>query len=282
LAALLWFGFQLPDRLRNLSEGDPTATVEAEATASNAPTSAAAEPTSPAIVPNETDESDVVSVPDIRNRTVDDANLVLEPLGLSIEQTGETPSDSVPVGQIVNQQPGPGSNAQPGSSIQVTVSSGPGSVNLQEMRLFGLEADQAQSLLESQGLTVERVDQASSDVPEGAVIDTDPSDEAQPGDTVTMFVSVGNKVQIPPEIQGSPLSDAVTKLDSLGFEITDQIGVSRQHIENFGVDLQAAGIVDQDVVGIQNDENTASFGAWLPPGSSISVVYYDESLNESG
>jgi tRNA A-37 threonylcarbamoyl transferase component Bud32 len=281
LAALLWFGFQLPDRLRNLSNGDPTASTEAESTATAVPNSAPAEPTSPDIVPNETEDPGTVNVPDVRNKSVDDARAELEALGLGIEEVGEAPSDTVPEGQIVDQQPAAGTGVEPGTTVQVTVSSGTETVNIDDMRLFGLPADQVQSLLEAEGLTVQREEQASNDVPEGSVIDTDPSDTAQPGDTVTMFVSVGDKVQVPPEIQGSPLPDAVARLDQLGFEITDQQGVDRARIESFNVNLEAAGIIDQDVVGVQNDDNTANFGAWLPPGSSITVVYYDESLNES-
>jgi len=277
LAALLWFGFQLPDRLRDLGETDATSTVEAESTATTEPVTAGAEPTSPGIVPIETEDPTNVDVPDVRNLTVEDARAELDPVGLGIEQTGEAPSDDVPAGQIIDQQPPPASAVEPGTTIQVTVSSGSESVNISDMRLFGLPADQAQGLLEDQGLIVQRQEQASTDVPEGAVIGTEPSDGAQPGDTVTIFVSVGDKVQIPPDIQGSPLPDAVARLDQLGFEITDQIGVDRERIESFDIDLEAAGIVDQDVVGIQE----ANFGVWLPPGTAITLVYYDESLNES-
>jgi serine/threonine-protein kinase len=228
-------------------------------------------------VPIETEDPTNVDVPDVRNLTVEDARAELDPVGLGIEQTGEAPSDDVPAGQIIDQQPPPASAVEPGTTIQVTVSSGSESVNISDMRLFGLPADQAQGLLEDQGLIVQRQEQASTDVPEGAVIGTEPSDGAQPGDTVTIFVSVGDKVQIPPDIQGSPLPDAVARLDQLGFEITDQIGVDRERIESFDIDLEAAGIVDQDVVGIQE----ANFGVWLPPGTAITLVYYDESLNES-
>jgi tRNA A-37 threonylcarbamoyl transferase component Bud32 len=279
VAALLWFGFSLPDRLRDLDNPNPTSTVETEPTATSEPTVAAAEPTSPDIVPNETKEVTSVEVPDVRNSTIDEARAALEPLGLGIKQTGESPSDDVPAGQIIDQQPPPGSSADQGSTVQVTVSSGSEEVNISDMSLFGLPADQAQGLLEGQDLTVEREEQASTDVPEGSVIGTDPSDVAQPGDTVTMFVSVGDKIQIPREIQGAPLSEAVATLEQRGFEITDQLGVSRADIEEFGIDLDAAGIVDQDVVGVQ--DNGANFGAWLPPGTAITVNYYDQSLDET-
>jgi hypothetical protein len=225
---LLWFGFQLPDRLRGLSEADATVTVEAESTATTEPTERAIEPTQPPAEPTRPDIVPIVTLP---------------PTEVSEE------------------------------------------VNIEEMRLFGLPADQAQGLLEGEGLNVQREEQASTDVPEGSVIETDPSDVASPGDTVTMFVSVGDKVQIPREIQGVPLDEVIPTLEGLGFEITDQIGVDRARIESFDINLEEAGIVDQDVVGVQdnddNPDNDPSFGAWLPPGTAITLVYYDESLNES-
>jgi tRNA A-37 threonylcarbamoyl transferase component Bud32 len=228
IAALLWFGFQLPDRLRGLSEADATATIEAESTATTEPTEPAIEPTQPPADPTQ---------PEI------------------------VPNETQPPTEVSEE------------------------VNIEEMRLFGLPADQAQGLLEGEGLNVQREEQASTDVPEGSVIGTDPSDVASPGDTVRLFVSVGDKVQIPHEIQGAPLDEVISTLEGLGFEITDQIGVDRGRIESFGINLEEAGIVDQDVVGVQDNDddpdNDPSFGAWMPPGTAITLVYYDESLNES-
>jgi hypothetical protein len=43
-----------------------------------------------------------------------------------------------------------------------------------------------------------------------------------------------------------------------------------------GIVPEEAGIEDGDVVGIQ--DNGADFGAWLPSGTSVSLVYYDASL----
>jgi hypothetical protein len=91
---------------------------------------------------------------------------------------------------------------------------------------------------------------------------------------VTLFVSVGDKIQVPREIQGAPLAEAQSTLEDLGFVVTDTIPVSCAFIQEFGIDLDEAGIVDQDIVGIQ--DNDANFGEWLPPGTSVRLVYYDQ------
>jgi hypothetical protein len=279
IAALLWFGFHLPSRLRDLGNGDnPTATIEQPAVTDPTATAAPAQPTSPDIVPVETQTPEAVQVPNLSNLSLNDAQATVEPLRLSVEQSGTTPSRDVAAGQIVSQQPAAGESAAPGSTIQVTTSSGPETVDIANMKLFGLSADDAQALLEDKGLVVQRQEQASKDAPDGTVISTNPSDEAKAGDTVTLNVSVGDKIQIPREIQGEPLGQAVATLEQEGFVIADQIPVSKQRIESFGIDLNAAGIADHDVVGVQ--DNSANFGAWLPPGTSISLVYYDASLQD--
>ncbi len=279
IAALLWFGFHLPSRIRDLGESsDPTSTIEQPAVADPTETSVPPEPTAPDIVPVESETPESVEVPNLANLTIDDAKSTAEPLGFTVEESGSTPSEDVPSGQIVDQQPAAGQSADTGTTIQVTASSGPETVNIEAMKLFGLSADDAQALLEDKGLVVQRQEQASKDAPEGTVISTNPGDEAKPGDTVTLNVSVGDKIQIPHDIQGSPLGEAVSRLEQEGFVIADQIPVSKKRIESFNIDLNASGIVDHDVVGVQ--DNGANFGAWLPPGTSISLVYYDASLQD--
>jgi serine/threonine-protein kinase len=279
IAALLWFGFHLPSRIRDLGEsGDPTATIEQPAVVDPTETSAPAEPTSPDIVPIESETPESVEVPNLANMTINDAQSTAEALGFTVEQSGSTPSSDAPSGQIIDQQPAAGESAAKGTNILVTTSSGTETVNIADMKLFGLPADDAQALLEGKGLVVNQQEQASKDAPEGTVISTNPSDEAMPGDSVTLNVSVGDKIQIPRDIQGSPLGEAVARLEQEGFVIADQIPVSKKRIESFNIDLKAAGIADHDVVGVQ--DNGANFGAWLPPGTSISLVYYDASLKD--
>jgi hypothetical protein len=93
---------------------------------------------------------------------------------------------------------------------------------------------------------------------------------------VTIFVSVGDKVQVPASIQGAPLPEATAEVEAAGLVVANTIPVPRQTIEDFGIDLEEAQIEDGDVVGIQ--DNGATFGAWLPPGTSVTLVYYDASL----
>jgi serine/threonine-protein kinase len=275
LAALIWFGFQLAP---GFQDEDPTATTtnEVRATSTNAPNLPTAEPTAPAIVPRETDVAEAITVPSVLGLTLDEAEDVAQASGLEIQETGTESSADFESGRISSQEPAEGEEAPSGSNISVIISNGSSQVDIADMRLFGLPADDAQALLEDQGLAVVREDRASSDVAEGSVIDSDPSDVANAGDTVTIFVSVGDKVQVPASIQGAPLPEATAEVEAAGLVVANTIPVPRQTIEDFGIDLEEAQIEDGDVVGIQ--DNGATFGAWLPPGTSVTLVYYDASL----
>lgn len=283
LGALIWFGFQLAPRLPGTGgDEDPTRTAPA-ADATNTPEDepepdgAGGEPTSQVIIPRETEAPEPATAPDLTGMTLDEAEDTVADDGLTVEQVATEASEEIEEGRILRQDPPADAEVPPGTAIEVVVSSGSAAIDLAGMDLAGQTADQAEDLLVDAGLDVVREDQASGDVPEDRVIGTDPSDTAAPGETVTLFVSVGDKVQVPSEIQGSPLDDAVATLEDLGFVVADTIPVSREYIEGFDVDLDAAGIEDQDVVGIQ--DNGANFGAWLPPGTSVTLVFYDAALD---
>ncbi|MGH2560740.1 MAG: Stk1 family PASTA domain-containing Ser/Thr kinase [Thermomicrobiales bacterium] len=285
LGALIWFGFQLAPRIPGTGGDDDPTRPPASTNATNTPEDESdeeteTEPTSPAIIPRETEEAaDFTVVPDLEGMTVNEAEDAAADVGLTVEQVGAEGSDDVEEGRILRQEPQADAEAARNSSIAVVVSSGSTQIDIAELDLNQLTADEAEELLRDQGLDVLRQDQGNPDVPEGMVIGVEPADVASQGSTVTLFISVGDKVQIPQEIQGAPLDQAQATLAELGFSVTESIPVSRQVIEDFDIDLEDAEIEDQDVVGIQ--DNDANFGAWLPPGTSVRLVYYDQAQDEN-
>jgi serine/threonine protein kinase len=172
-----------------------------------------------------------------------------------------------------------GSNAdptQPAIAERTSTTTGD-AVNLDKLNLTGLPVDQATAKLDQLGIKSQVIQEGSADVSTGNVIRYDPTGDANPGDTVSVYVSMGDQVWLAPELQGAPLDDVISTLENGGLEVSDQLGVSAQTIENAGIDLNAAGIVDHDVVGIQ--DNGAEFGIWVPRGTSVTLVYYDASLD---
>jgi len=172
-----------------------------------------------------------------------------------------------------------GSNAdptQPAIAERTSTTTGD-AVNLDKLNLTGLPVDQATAKLDQLGIKSQVIQEGSADVSTGNVIRYDPTGEANPGDTVSIYVSMGDQVWLAPELQGAPLDDVISTLENGGLAVSDQLGVSAQTIENAGIDLNAAGIVDHDVVGVQ--DNGAEFGIWVPRGTSVTLVYYDASLD---
>ncbi|MBN9014846.1 MAG: hypothetical protein J0H25_17850, partial [Rhizobiales bacterium] len=99
--------------------------------------------------------------------------------------------------------------------------------------------------------------------------------QAQPGQAVTLSVSVGDRVQIPVALQGENVETVKTALEQLGLKVAGTNALAAADIKDANgapLDLNALGIKDGDVVGIQ--DNGAEFGGWVAPGTSVTLNYY--------
>lgn len=211
------------------------------------------------------------TAPDLLGLTVAQAE---DEAGGTITVTGSRADEAVPSGQIVEQTPAAGQPVGSGG-IAVVLSSGPSPNLLEGLQIANRAFEEVTGTLTQLGLNVARQDERSTDVAEGMVIGTVET-EARAGDTVTVRVSMGDRVQIPVDLQSQPVDEVTDVLEGLGLVVNDPIGVSEARIEAVGVDLEEFSIEDGDVVGIQ--EESAGFGQWVPPGSSVTPVYYDASL----
>ena len=150
-------------------------------------------------------------------------------------------------------------------------------VDLASLELVGRPVGEVFDQLTTLGLNVERHDVRNAGVAEDKVVGFSPP-ELRPGETVTVDVSMGNRVQIPIDLQGLPRDEAVAMLTSQGFDVADPLPVSRTLIQS----VLGAGVAlpfdDQAVVGIQ--EPDLMFGAWTEAGRTVTLVYYDAALTE--
>jgi serine/threonine-protein kinase len=129
-------------------------------------------------------------VPDVRGRTVEDATDILENAGFGVDVV-EAPSDTVPEGNVIAQEPAQNTEAEPGDVVTISVSTGPEETEMPGV--IGENADQAQAFLEDQyGLVVtqETVTDPSCTEPPGDVCNQDPGEgeTVSSGDSVTLFV----------------------------------------------------------------------------------------------
>jgi hypothetical protein len=146
-----------------------------------------------------------VEVPDLSSREISQANSALSQKGLRLGAQNEAPSDTVPEAQIIEQSPEAGMEVQMDSSVSVTVSSGPSTVEVPE--LVGKSRDEARITLNTVGLELgAQAKVRSDDIPDGRIIRQSPEAgrQVQAGSLVNITVSSRLPPQpVPPALAGS-------------------------------------------------------------------------------
>ena len=135
------------------------------------------------------------------------------------------PDDTVEQGRVISQTPVADRMVKSGTTISLTVSSGPSTDTMRDLLNDTLE--NAQTILDNLALDLQvKVEYESSDLGEGTVIRTDPvkGTALTAGQTVTLYVSSGPAVKLVPvpELLGLTEEQAIEKLESrnLQYEIT--------------------------------------------------------------
>jgi len=136
--------------------------------------------------------SPVVLVPDVINQTEESAIAELERAGLEAE-VNTAPSDT-DEGLVIQQEPAPGTEVEPGAVVVILVSEGP---EAQEMpNVIGQDANDAEAQLEGEpyqlNVTIEET-LCEEAVPPGEVCDQEPAPgtPVEPGDAAVLYVQEG-------------------------------------------------------------------------------------------
>ena len=223
-----------------------------------------------------------VPVPDLIGKSAVEATQLVTQRGLLIDDREPVFSEDVPLDAVAEQDPPANAMVPQGSTIVIKLSRGSASVRLADLDLVGLDTGEAEQRLVDHGLGAERVELGDRDVPAGRVVKVDPEGSATVGDTVILYVSVGDRVQVPPEIQGRPVDDVKRQLERAGLDVVATEALDREAIESAGLaNLDAAGIDAGDVVGFSVDHGPASFGDWLPRGEDVTLYYFDPTPDDS-
>ena len=157
-----------------------------------------------------------VDVPSLVGLSVDEANDALKNVRLRLGEIGHAYSEKFAADQIIRQAMPAGEQAPQGSAIDVVVSDGPAPVAVQ--RVTGLTQEQATSALETAGFHVAVDEKYSDEVEAGIVISQSPAKgtKLQPGQTVTIVVSLGPPRFPVPSFVGMGRDAAIAKIRSLG------------------------------------------------------------------
>jgi serine/threonine-protein kinase len=160
--------------------------------------------------------AEAIPVPDVIGSQIDDARRLLSGEGFTVKEE-PIPDEEVPVGEVVDQTPGPNQEAPRGSEVVLQVSSGPEERPVPDVA--GTTLAEASNILGQNGFTVDQTSEASSTVDEGTVIRTDPAaGTPQPkGATITVVVSSGPATTTVPSVVGLSEANAINTVESQGF-----------------------------------------------------------------
>jgi len=160
-----------------------------------------------------------VEMPDAVGRQFDEIEPVFVDAGIPLE-VEFIPTERVPEGEVMAQDPGPGVVVTGEQTVTFEVSAGPAPRPVPEVA--GRSLDAASFELGVAGLVPGEVVQFDTDeVPVGAVIGTDPpAGEVVPIDTeVTVVVSAGPAPVAVPDLTDRTETAAIGILEELGFEV---------------------------------------------------------------
>jgi serine/threonine-protein kinase len=134
---------------------------------------------------------DKVTVPDLKDKTEEQAKEELNKLGLGFKSSTQA-SSTVDAGKVISQNVKSGTSVEKNTTVTVVISSGPASVSVPNVT--GKSESSATSSLKASGFTVNVEYEYSDTVDQGNVISQNPTGSAGEGDTVTITVSQGKKV----------------------------------------------------------------------------------------
>jgi eukaryotic-like serine/threonine-protein kinase len=165
-----------------------------------------------------------LTVPDVIGRESATATQILQNRGFEVDIVNVENPD-VERNTVAAQDPRPNTTAPEGSTVTITVSTGPGAATVPA--LAGLPTEEAEAQLEAAGLE-SRIERAFSDeVESGRVIDTEPGSGSvvERGSTVVLRVSRGVEQVVVPEVIGDSEDEARSKLEAAGLragEVTEE------------------------------------------------------------
>ncbi|WP_058234643.1 Stk1 family PASTA domain-containing Ser/Thr kinase [Devriesea agamarum] len=161
--------------------------------------------------------SQSVAVPNVVGMTQADARTALNKADLKA-QFQEIPSTDVEQGKVISTDPPAGQKADAGSTVKVSISSGPDAVKVPD--LSGKTSDQAQQMLAQAGLKIGTVkEEDSPGTKAGEVIRSEPAagTQVQQGSQVNILIASG---RIPvPNVVGQTQASAEATLKNAGLKV---------------------------------------------------------------
>ena len=160
-----------------------------------------------------------VAVPDVTTKSQTDATNALQTAGFKVS-VKNVANDTIPANQVFEQTPKGNTNADKGSTVEITVSSGIGDATVPDV--VGRTQAAAESLLKTNNFIPEVKEAASDTVAKGTVISQSPSANAKAtkNSVVTITVSTGAADVSIPNVVGLNAASASNQLGQAGFTVS--------------------------------------------------------------
>lgn len=158
---------------------------------------------------------------DYTNKNYNDVKAELAKLNINADDSDRVYSDTIGENIIISQEVLTGNKLKPGSVIRFRVSNGPELAEVPEVT--GKELRIGEQDIRNNDLDISEVQEYSETVGTGLIIRTEPAalEKIKPGETVTVFVSLGpelKKVKVP-NLFGLTRAEAERRIDENGLKI---------------------------------------------------------------
>jgi serine/threonine protein kinase/beta-lactam-binding protein with PASTA domain len=174
-----------------------------------------------------------VQVPDLTNRTLEEAQMLVEEVGMKIDEPVElVASDEVEEGHVISQDPGANQYAKKRVKIKLVVSSGKGTGNIETPDVVNLNYKDAIKQLQAEELSYEIIDVEDTSVSSNVVVKQIPTSgtKVNKGDKIKLYVSTGEgeKTSVP-SVLGQTQDKAERSILKAGFRLGS---VTREHSDS--------------------------------------------------
>jgi serine/threonine-protein kinase len=159
---------------------------------------------------------DLVTTPNLKSKTVDEAALALAEVGLKVGTETPQADDNVPKGTIIGQDPAPGELIEAGQAVNLIVSAGKDQVPVPDLTILP-SVDDARLALTQAELLLGRVTPIDSDAPEGTVLEQDPLPNTVVDVGTLVSITVSNGKIFIPDVIGMNQTQAKNALVNAGF-----------------------------------------------------------------
>lgn len=170
-----------------------------------------------------------VTVPDVRQKRLNEATAALQNAGLSLGTITEQTMPSVAAGTVMSQEPAAGAVVTPGTQVNLVVTSSAALVSVPNV--VGLPKSAAADVLNRAGLQIGRLDLQISNATADTVLQQNPKagDQVPPRTAVDLMIATKAVALVTvPNVVGLPLSLASDAIKASGLQVgtVDMIAVS--------------------------------------------------------